>query len=116
MILAAETTRSTAVPAATEVPAAGFWLRTMPGATPGVTCRVTDPTVKLNLWSTAVAVLWVWPTTLGTVTGGPRDTTRSTAEPGATDVPAAGFWLMTLPAGTEVLVCRVIDPTVRLAF
>jgi hypothetical protein len=57
VILAADTNRFTAVPAATEVPAAGFWLRTMPGATPRVTCCVTDPTVKLNLWSTAVAVL-----------------------------------------------------------
>jgi hypothetical protein len=56
------------------------------------------------------------PTTFGTVTGGgPVDTTRLTALPGATAVPGAGFWLITEPAGTLGLAEDPMVPTVRFA-
>ena len=38
-----------------------------------------------------------------------------TAEPEATEAPAAGFWPMTVPAGTVALACRVTAPTARPA-
>ena len=89
---------------------------TVPAGTVELVCWVIDPTVSPALLSAVAAPLWARPTTLGTTTGaGPDDTTRSTAEPGATDAPAAGFWRMTVPAGTVVLACRVIDPTVSPA-
>ena len=47
---------------------------------------------------------------------GPKETTKATAEPEVTDAPAAGFWLITLPAGTTLSFACVIVPTVRLAF
>jgi len=51
-----------------------------------------------------VASLWLSPTTGGTATVcGPREISRSTGELMSTKVPAAGFWLMTLPAGTVML-------------
>jgi len=49
-----------------------------------------------------VAAACVRFTTFGTATG-PVDTTSATAEPAATLVPDAGFWLITLPEGTVVL-------------
>ncbi len=46
------------------------------------------------------------PTTVGTLTcGGPLDTTRFTADPEATGIPAFGLWLITLPAAIELLDC-----------
>src|SRR6185503_6362963 len=58
----------------------------------------------------------VRPTTLGVVTwGGPDETTTDTALPVATCVPAAGFWLITEPAGTVVLDAVITVPTVRPA-
>ena len=36
---------------------------------------------------------------------GPVETTRFTAEPVVTPTPAAGFWLLTRPAGTVALNC-----------
>ncbi len=87
-----DTTRSTAEPGATDAPAVGFWLMTVPAGTVELVCWVIDPTVSPALLSAVAAPLWARPTTLGTTTGaGPDDTTRSTAEPGATDAPAAGF-------------------------
>jgi len=41
--------------------------------------------------------------------------TRLTAEPGAAEVPAPGFWLMTFPAGTVVLIADVTVPTTNPA-
>src|SRR5205814_7223163 len=59
------------------------------------------------------------PTTFGTGTGAgggaPLETTRSTAEPLATIVPAVGLSLMTLPEPTVVLDCCVTAPMVRPA-
>ena len=36
-----------------------------------------------------------------------------TGLPKATLMPAAGLWLMTVPAGTVALACGVMAPTVR---
>jgi len=64
-----------------------------------------------------VAAACVCPTTLGTATGaGPEETTKFTAEPGATGVPAPGFSLMTLPAGTLLLEAVVTVPSTKPAF
>ena len=63
-----------------------------------------------------VAAAWVTPTTLGTLTfAEPVETMRFTAEPGATLVPLAGFWLMTLPAGTALDGAEVTAPSTRPA-
>src|SRR5260221_467870 len=54
--------------------------------------------------------------TFGTVTcGGPDETTSAIALPLATDVPLAGDWLITDPAGTVVLDDCVTAPTTRFA-
>ena len=47
---------------------------------------------------------------------GPEETTRFTAEPGATELPAAGFSLITLPAATVLLDAVVTVPSTRPAF
>ena len=54
------------------------------------------------------AAVCVRPTTFGTDDRrrGPDETTSATALPAATCVPAIGFWLMTLPAGTVALDAR----------
>src|SRR6185369_3994100 len=68
----------------------------------------TSPTVVMAV----VAAVCVRPTTFGTETlGGPLDTTRLTAEPAFTCVPAAGFSLITLPAGTVALDALVTTPS-----
>src|SRR5256714_1001484 len=74
------------------------------------------PTVRLAATRVVVATGCAKPTTLGTGTGaGPSDTTRVTALPGSTGVPAPGLWLTTLPAATVVLLTVVMAPTARLA-
>ena len=94
---------ATALPIATLMPATGFWLMTVPAGTVVLVSKVTV-TVRPTPWMAAMAAAWVEPTTLGTGTllGGrvPEDTTKLTALPIATLMPATGFWLMTLPAGT----------------
>ena len=45
----------------------------------------------------------------------PVDTVRFTAVPCATEVPAVGVWLITLPAGTVALLAVVTAPNVRPA-
>ena len=45
----------------------------------------------------------------------PSETTRFTAEPGATPVPAVGFVLMTAPLAAVVLLTVVTVPTTRPA-
>ena len=49
------------------------------------------------------------------VSPAPEETTRFTALPEATLAAAAGFWLITWPAGTVALLWVVTVPTVRLA-
>src|SRR5205807_514416 len=114
-----ETTRSTAEPLAESAPAAGFWLITLPEATVVLDCCVTAPTVRAAALMALVADACVSPTTFGTVTGvgggAPLETTRLTAEPFATLVPAAGLSLITLPEATVVLDCCVTAPAVRPA-
>src|SRR5438105_3081764 len=114
-----DTTRSTAEPLADWAPAAGFWPITVPEATVVLDCIVTVPTVRPAPVMALVAAACVWPTTFGTGTGAgggaPLETTRLTATPLATLVPAAGLWLITLPGATVVLDCIVTAPTVRPA-
>src|SRR4029079_9581284 len=107
-----ETTRATALPAATEVPATGFCEITLPAGTVAEACCVIVPTTSPALMIAVVAAACVKPTTFGTLTGaGPVETTRFTALPAATDVPATGFCEITLPAGTVAEACCVIVPT-----
>src|ERR687886_1637501 len=85
-----DTTRATAVPMTTSVPAAGFWLITDPGGTVVLEVVVIAPTVNCALVIAAVAAVCVSPTTFGTATcGGPDETTSATAVPTTTSVPAA---------------------------
>src|SRR5260370_10291507 len=96
-----ETTRFTADPNATEVPAAGDSDMTLPAATVAEDCGVTVPATRPVAVMAEVAAACVRPTTFGTATSaGPDETTRFTGEPGATEAPAAGDWDMTLPGGT----------------
>jgi hypothetical protein len=77
---------------------------TLPEGTVELFWVVTVPSVRAAPVIAEVAAACVMPTTLGTVTGGgPDDTTRFTDAPEVTLVPAAGFWLMTLPEGTVEL-------------
>ena len=92
-----ETVRLTAEPGATLAPATGAWLMTLPAATVGLVVFVTVPTMSLAATMLVCASACALPTTLGTVTGAPRETVRLTADPGATLAPATGAWLMTLP-------------------
>src|SRR6185312_7261850 len=66
--------------------------------------------------SAADAFACVWLTTLGTATSaGPSETVSATALPVATLAPAAGFWLITDPAGTVALLALAMAPVVRPA-
>ena len=79
-------------------------------------CVVTAPTTRPAPTIAASASACGNPMTSGTRTGaGPKDTTRSTALPGATGVPPVGSWLITEPAGTVSLFCVVTAPTTRPA-
>lgn len=110
------TVRLTAEPAATDVPAAGLELMTLPEATVLLLAVVTVPTVRLAPVIAELAAAWVRPITFGTGTGAaPVLTVRLTAEPAATLVPAAGFELITLPNATVALLAIVTVPTVRPA-
>src|SRR5947209_18171058 len=86
-----ETTRFTAEPLLTCVPAAGLELITVPEGTVLLDAVVTVPSTRPALVIALVAAVCVMPTTLGTATcAGPDETTRFTAEPALTWVPAAG--------------------------
>ena len=74
-----------------------------------VTVPSTNPAAVIAVWAFA----WVSPVTAGTLM--PDATTKLTAEPGATVVPAPGLWLTTLPAGTVVLLAEVTAPTINPA-
>ena len=65
---------------------------TAPAGTVVLDAVLTVPTVRPALPRAVVAAAWVRFTTFGTATdGAPDDTTRATALPGATSVPAPGF-------------------------
>src|SRR3954464_5902108 len=107
-------TSATALPTATCVPATGDSLITEPAATVVLDAVVIAPTVRFTPVIAVVAAAWVWPTTFGTATcGRPDETTRATALPVVTRVPAVGDSLITDPAGTVVLDAVVMTPTVR---
>jgi len=96
-----ETVKLTAVPIATDVPDAGFWLIILPADTVVLLAWLMVPTLRpadvIELW----AVDCVMPTTFGTVfISGPAEMTRLTEVPGDTDAPPAGYWLLMFPAGT----------------
>src|SRR4029079_3641448 len=119
-----ETTRPTALPAVTCVPASGVWLMTVPAGTVALDVVVAPPTTRTARGiaegaagvSGAVAAVGVVFTTFGTTTSaGPDETTSATPLPVATCVPAAGFWLMTDPAGTVPRESCVIAPAVSPA-
>src|ERR1700683_4178900 len=91
-----DTTRFTADPVPTDVPATGLSLITLPAATVPLEAVVTVPTTRPAPVIAVVAAACVSPTTFGTETCAvPVDTTRFTADPRATDVPATGLSLMT---------------------
>jgi len=111
-----ETTRLTAEPLATLVPAGGLSLITLPEATVLLDCGVTVPMVRPAPVVALVAAACVWPTTFGTAScAGPAETTRLTAEPLANLVPAGGLWLITLPEATALLDCSATAPVVSPA-
>src|ERR1039457_3465280 len=90
-----DTTRFTADPRATSVPATGLSLITLPDATVLLEAVVSVPTTRPTPVIAVVAAACVCPTTFGTATGaGPVDTTRFTADPRVTSVPATGLSLI----------------------
>lgn len=89
---------------------------TLPDGTVALVAIVTVPSVSPADVIAVVAAACVCPTTFGTVAVlAPVDTTRLTAVFGGTELPAAGDWLITLPAATVELVDVVIVPTVKPA-
>ncbi len=79
--------------------AAGLWLITLPGCTVVETCWV-ERTLKPAAVSSAAAVAWSWPTTLGTCfLAWPEEMNSVTAVPTPTVWPAAGSVAIALPAG-----------------
>ena len=111
-----DTTRLTAPPGFTWIPAAGLSLITLPAATVLLAWLVTVPSTRPAPVIAVVAAAWVSPTTLGTATcAGPEETTRFTALPGFTWVPATGLSLITVPLATVLLACFVTVPTERPA-
>jgi hypothetical protein len=104
-----EITKLTEDPALAAVPAAGFWLITLPIATVLLDALLVVPTTRPAAVMAVVAAACVCPTTFGTVT--PEEITKLTGDPTATAVPAAGLWLITLPMATLALDALVVVPT-----
>src|SRR3954453_671821 len=72
------------------------------------------PTVRPMLVRALDALAWGRLVTSGTATcGRPEEITSATALPTTTSAPAAGFWLITEPAGTVMLDAVLMAPTVR---
>src|SRR6476661_3094627 len=89
---------------------------TDPAGTVALFALVAAPLVRPAAVIALCAAAWVWFTTFGTVTSaGPSETTSDTDAPEAAADPAAGFWLMTDPAGTVALLALVTAPLVRPA-
>jgi hypothetical protein len=111
-----DTTKFTADPTFTLVPATGLSLITFPAATVALDCCVTVPTTKPAFVIDVPAAACVNPTTFGTATcAGPLDTTKLTADPTFTLVPATGLSLITFPAATVLLEAVVTEPTTNPA-
>jgi hypothetical protein len=111
-----DTTSLTADPVLTWVPATGLSLITLPEGTVLDEAVVTVPTTSVAVVMAEVAAACVEPTTFGTATfAGPDDTTRLTAEPVLTWVPATGLSLITVPEGTVLDDAVVTLPTTSVA-
>ncbi|HET9830684.1 MAG TPA: hypothetical protein VFP91_03205 [Vicinamibacterales bacterium] len=114
-------TRSTALPACTAAPAAGFWLITKPAATVLLLTAETSSKTNPAAINADLAAVGVLPTTSGIfangggLTAGPSDTTRSTEVPACADAPPLGLWLITKPAATVLLLAVETVPTTNPA-
>src|SRR3954467_11952931 len=105
-----------ALPTTTSAPAAGDWLMTLPDGTVMLYVVVIVPSTSCAVVIAVVAAAWVNPTTPGALTcGRPDEIVSAIALPTTTSAFAAGFWLMTLPAGTVMLDAVVIVPTTSCA-
>ncbi len=96
-----ETVRAMLVPGETCAPAGGVCASTSPATVVLEVCKLTAPSANGRALKAACAAICVVPVTSGTATAaGPLETIRLTAEPGATEEPAAGDSLTTTPADT----------------
>src|SRR3954471_19642125 len=111
-----ETVSAIALPTTTSALAVGFWLMTLPAGTVMLDAVVMVPTTSCAVVIAVVAAACVNPTTAGALTcGRPDETVSAIALPTTTSAFAAGFWLMTLPAGTVMLEAVVMVPTTSCA-
>src|SRR3954463_11615308 len=95
-----ETVSAIALPTTTSAPAAGDWLMTLPDGTVMLDVVVIVPTTSCTAVIALVAAARVNPTTSGALAcGRPVEIVSATALPTTTSAFAAGFWLMTDPAG-----------------
>jgi hypothetical protein len=108
-----EMTKLTDDPPLAAVPAAGFWLITLPIGTVLLEALLVVPTTSPAPVMAVVAAASVCDTTFGTVT--PEEMTKLTEDPPLAAVPAAGFWLITLPIATVLLEALLVVPTTRPA-
>src|SRR4051812_50219958 len=88
----------------------------LPAGTVMLDAVVMVPTTSCAVAMAVVAAACVNPTTPGALTcGRPDETVSAIALPTTTSAFAAGFWLMTLPAGTVMLEAGVMVPTTSCA-
>src|SRR3954466_8161908 len=89
---------------------------TLPEGTVVLDAFAIVPTTSCALVIAAEAAACVSPTTSGALTcGRPVDTVSAIGLPTTTSAPAAGDWLMTLPAGTVMLDAVVTGPRTSCA-
>src|SRR3954467_13319033 len=89
---------------------------TLPAATVVLDAVVTVPSTSCAVVGAVVAAACANPTTAGVLTcGRPDETVSAIALPTTTSAFAAGFWLMTDPAGTVMLDAVVIVPSTSCA-
>src|SRR3954454_19681405 len=87
-----------------------------PAGTVMLDAVVMVPTTSCAVVIAVVAPACVNPTTAGALTcGRPDETVSAIALPTTTSAPAAGDWVMTLPAGTAMLVAVVMVPSASCA-
>src|SRR5205807_2671789 len=112
------TMRSTTVPGAASVPAAGRCATTVPGFASPVRRRVTVPTSRPSVSSRVVASATDIPSRSGTgMVGAPRLTTTTTPPPGASNPPAAGRVSMAIPVGVAAWTdstCATVSPAATI--
>src|SRR4030095_1036186 len=89
---------------------------TEPAGTVMLDALVIVPTMSCAPTIAADAAACVRPTTSGALTcGRPVEIVSAIALPTTTSAPAPGVWLMTLPAGTDILDAVEIVPTTSCA-